>query len=150
MAIAVAENLFRGSGADARLLAGRSRQSGKLVFPCPQGADADDYDVVELAREGTLWSYTIQRFKPKTPFNGDGDEVNFKPYGVGYVELPGQLIVEGRIVANDLGALRIGQPMRVTTEAYRTTDAGEAVLTYAFCPADEAHRHEQANEGDNS
>lgn len=140
MAVAVAENLFRGTGAETRLLAGRSRRNGKLVFPCPGGADADDFDVVELSPEGTLWSYTIQRFKPKSPFNGDGDDVNFKPYGVGYVELPGQLIVEGRIVARDLSALRIGQPMRVTTEAYRTNDAGEAVLTYAFCPASEGEQ----------
>ncbi len=140
MALAVAENLFRGTADETRLLAGRSRRNGKLVFPCPGGSEGDDFDVVELSPEGTLWSYTIQRFKPKPPFNGDGDEVNFKPYGVGYVELPGQLIVEGRIVANDLSTLRIGQPMRVTTEAYRTNDAGEAVLTYAFRPASEGEQ----------
>ncbi len=132
----VADNLFRGEGAETRLLAGRARADGRLRFPFPHGADAEDYDIVELAPEGTLWSYTIQRFRPKSPFNGDGDERDFKPYGVGYVELPGQLIVESRLVADDLAQLKIGGRMRITTEAYRT-DGGEPVLTYAFTPVAE-------------
>lgn len=137
MARPVAENLFRGEGAETRLLAGRARADGRLRFPFPHGADAEDYDLVELGREGTLWSYTVQRFRPKTPYNGDGDDGDFKPYGVGYIELPGELIVEARLVANDFSALTIGTPMRLTTEAYRTSDDGEPVLTYAFTPVRE-------------
>jgi len=137
MARPVADNLFRGEGGDARLLAGRSRATGRLRFPFPHGADAEDYELVELQPEGALWSYTVQRFRPKTPFNGDGDDRDFRPYGVGYVELPGELIVEARLVANDLAALTIGEPMRITTEAYRTDESGELVLTYAFTPTRE-------------
>lgn len=137
MAKAVAEKLFRGEGQDTRLLAGRSLANGRLRFPFPHGADADKFDLVELAPVGTLWSYTVQRFRPKSPFNGDGDEQNFKPYGVGYVELPGQLIVETRILANDFNGLTIGEPMHITTEAYRTDASGEPVLTYAFKPVRE-------------
>lgn len=137
MARPVADKLFTGEGATTRLLAGQSRETGRLRFPFPSGVDEADYDIVELATEGLLWSYTIQRFRPKTPFNGDGDDHNFKPYGVGYVELPGQLIVESRLVANDLESLKIGEPMRVTTEAYRTDEAGEPVITYAFTPVRE-------------
>ncbi len=134
MARPVADNLFRGEGAATRLLAGRARADGKLRFPFPHGDEADDYELVELSPTGTLWSYTVQRFRPKMPFNGDGEDKNFRPYGVGYVELPGQLIVETRIVAEELEALRIGEPMRITTEAYRTDETGQAVLTYAFTP----------------
>lgn len=134
MARPVADNLFRGEGDTTRLIAGRSKETGRLRFPFPHGSDADQYDQVELAPEGKLWSYTVQRFRPKTPFNGDGSDHDFKPYGVGYIELDGQLIVESRIVANDYKALTIGEPMRVTTEAYRTDEGGEPVLTYAFTP----------------
>lgn len=137
MARPVAERLFRGEGEGARLLAGRRRHDGKLRFPFPHGADQEDYELIELSPQGTLWSYTVQRFRPKTPFNGDGDERDFKPYGVGYVELPGELIVEARLVADDLTSLTIGEPMRITTEAYRTDEAGEPVLTYAFTPVRE-------------
>lgn len=137
MAKPVADNLFRGEGAETRLLAGRRRADGRLRFPFPHGAGADDYELIELAPEGRLWSYTVQRFRPKTPFNGDGDDRDFKPYGVGYVELPGEIIVEARLVADDFNALTIGEPMRITTEAYRTDEAGEPVLTYAFSPTRE-------------
>ena len=136
----VAENLFRGEGKATRLLAGRHRSDGRLRFPCPSGPDAAHYDVVELGARGTLWSYTVQRFRPKTPFNGRGGDHDFTPYGVGYVELPGELIVEGRIVADDFASLRIGQPMRLTTEAYRDDPDGTPVLTYAFTPEPEPAR----------
>lgn len=136
MARPVAENLFRGEGDGARLLAGRRRADGRVRFPFPHGADQEDYELIELSPEGRLWSYTVQRFRPKTPYNGDGDERDFKPYGVGYVELPGELIVEARLIADDWSALEIGEPMRITTEAYRT-DGGEPVLTYAFRPVRE-------------
>lgn len=133
----VADDLFRGEGDSTRLLAARHKQSGRLRFPSPTGPDAALYDVVELGQRGTLWSYTVQRFRPKTPFNGRGGDADFKPYGVGYIELPGELIVESRIVAEDFSALRIGQPMRITTEAYREDEAGDPVLTYAFTPVEE-------------
>lgn len=132
----VAENLFRGEGDATRLLAGRHRDSGKLKFPFPAGPDGESYDIVELSPAGKLWSYTVQRFRPKTPYNGKGTDADFTPYGVGYIELPGELIVESRIVTEDFGALAIGQDMRITTEAYRE-DGGEPVLTYAFAPTQE-------------
>lgn len=135
MSRAVADNLFRGEGRSARLLGGRSKADGRLVFPFPHSADAENFDLVELANEGTLWSWTVQRFRPKTPYNGRGDpDGPFTPYGVGYIELPGQIIVESRILADDFDALRIGQPMALTTEAYREDETGEPVLTYAFTP----------------
>ena len=134
MTIHVAENVFSGEGDTTRLLAGKNRSDGRLRFPYPSGPEAAEFELVELSPRGTLWSWTVQRFRPKSPYDGRGGETDFKPYGVGYVELPGELIVEGRIVADHLELLTIGQPMRVTTEAYRETPAGEPVLTYAFTP----------------
>jgi uncharacterized protein len=131
----VADNLFRGEGRSARLLAGRNKADGRLRFPFPNGADAEEYDLIELSPEGTLWSWTVQRFRPKSPFNGRGDpDGPFAPYAVGYIEIPGEIIVESRIVADDYATLRIGQPMAITTEAYREDEKGEPVLTYAFTP----------------
>lgn len=130
----VAENLLRGQGREARLLGGRHKISGAWVFPFPAGPDAQDYELAELAPQGTLWSFTVQRFRPKSPFNGDGDDAGFAPYGVGYVELAGQIIVETRILSRDFAALQIGEPMVITTEAYRHDGDGTPVLTYAFTP----------------
>lgn len=128
----VAPGLVAGEGAAARLLGGKRREDGKIVFPLPTGPEAERYEAVELAAEGILWSFTVQRFRPKAPFDGEGDEMNFRPYAVGYVELPGQVIVESRLVTNDFSKLRIGMLMRFTLQLYRRDDDGCEVLTYAF------------------
>lgn len=133
----VAPGLVAGEGAAARLLGGKSRSDGKIVFPMPTGPEAERYDEVELAAEGTLWSYTVQRFAPKRPYDGPAGEADFRPYAVGYVELAGQLIVEARLDTADFAALRIGMPMRLTLLPYRHGPDGAAVLTYAFRPINE-------------
>jgi uncharacterized protein len=130
----VAPGLVSGEGASARLLGGKSRGDGRIVFPMPSGPEAERYDEIELASEGKLWSFTVQRFPPKTPFDGERDEMNFRPYAVGYVELQGQVIVEARLDTDDFGALHIGMPMRFTLLPYRRDADGSDVLTYAFRP----------------
>jgi uncharacterized OB-fold protein len=130
----VAPGLVAGAGASARLLGGKSRSDGKIVFPMPTGPEAERYDSIELASEGKLWSFTVQRFRPKSPFDGEGDDANFKPYAVGYVELPGQIIVEARLDTSDFGSLSIGMPMRFTLLTYARDPDGCEVLTYAFRP----------------
>jgi uncharacterized OB-fold protein len=131
---AVAEDIFVGAGRSARLVAGRRKADGKLVFPFPSAGAASDYERVQLGREGTLWSWTVQRFAPKQPYNGPSG-ADFKPYAVGYIELSGELIVESRLLVPDFERLRIGMPMRLTTLVYRHDELGP-VLTYAFEPAE--------------
>ena len=58
-----------------------------------------------LARRGTLWTWTVQRFRPKSPpYAGRPEE--FEPYGVGYVELPGEVRVEARLTESTPSELR--------------------------------------------
>ena len=129
----VAEELFRGAGGETRLLAGRRKSDGRLVFPRPRGGSATRYDTIELGRHGTLWSWTIQRFAPKEPYDGAVGS-DFQPYAVGYVEIPGEIIIESRLVGVAFEELRIGLALRVTTEIYRVEPDGTRVLTYAFEP----------------
>ena len=132
---AVAEGLFVMRDDEPRLVAGRRKADGRMCFPMPLGAEAGLYEPVELEGHGTLWSYTVQRFRPKTPpYIGDDDERTFKPYAVGYVEFTGQVIVEGRILIDDLAGLKIGQPMQVALETFATSTRGPTA-TYAFRPA---------------
>lgn len=135
MSVAVAEGVFVERADGPRLIGGRRKADGEMRFPMPTGPDAALYDPVELAPEGRLWSYTVQRFRPKTPpYIGADDEKTFKPFAVGYVEFPGQVICEGRILIEDPSTLKIGLPMKVAIEAFPTSTRGE-VATYAFRPA---------------
>lgn len=131
----IAEGLFKQTEAGPRLIGGRRKSDGRIVFPMPVGAEAKLHDEVELADEGSLWSFTVQRFRPKSPpYAGDDDERSFKPFALGYVELPGQVIVESRIEIDDFDALKIGLPMRLKIVPFRKAPDGADILTYAFAP----------------
>lgn len=82
-----------------------------------------------------MWSYTIQRFRPKSPpYAGKDSERDFRPYAVGYVELPGQVIVETRIETVDPGALCIGMKMRLHIVPFERDGDREPAAVYAFSP----------------
>jgi uncharacterized OB-fold protein len=129
--IAIADGLFV-DGPTAHLIAGREHQSGRMVFPFPQGIEAENYAPVDVAPEGTLWSWTVQRFRPKSPPYA-GPEA-FEPYAVGYVEFPGQLIVEGRLTGVALDAIRIGDRYRTVVVPFVEAADGTVRTTYAFEP----------------
>lgn len=118
-----------------RLRGGHCAACGDHHFPvaasCPR-CGAGEITTVPLAEEGTLWSWTVQRFPPPSPpFVRSGPE--FTPFGLGYVELPGQVIVESLLTECDPARLRIGMPMRVT--AFEVpVESGETVTTFAFAP----------------
>ena len=66
----------------------------------------------ELSAEGSLWTWTVQRFAPKSPpfvVPAEG----FRPFALGYVELTEGVRVLAVFDAEDLDSLRIGMPVRV-------------------------------------
>jgi len=116
-----------------RLIGGRDRETGRIVFPMPAGGEAERYDAVPLAREGTIWSWTVQRFPPKAPPYA-GPEA-FEPFALAYVELPGEVIVESRLTGFDFDRLACGLPVRLTTIPFVEAPDGATLTTYAFEPA---------------
>jgi len=123
--------------ADGRpsLLAGRERDTGRVVFPLP--ADPERFETITLPRTGSLWSWTVQRFRPKSPPYA-GPEA-FEPYAVGYVALGDMIIVEGRLTGAALDSYRIDMPMMLVTEPFVMAD-GETRTTFAFAPIGNAAR----------
>jgi uncharacterized OB-fold protein len=134
MALApIAEGLFEVVGEVPHLIGGRRKSDGKMVFPKPTGPEGENFDTVRLSPDGRLWSFTVQRFRPKSPpYAGADDDKSFQPYALGYVELPGEVIVESRIETDDFAALKIGAPMRLKLVPFHKV--GGDVLAYAFEP----------------
>lgn len=110
---------------------------GVVTFPrqgsCPRCSSTAMEDK-RLSPTGTLWSATVQRFAPPAPYIGGRD---FEPYGVGYVELPDGVVVEGRLTTTDPELLEIGRPMELVVVPFAERD-GVELLTYAFAPAEVA------------
>ena len=135
--VPIAEGLFSWPSPNPALLASRCKQCGIAAFPASESCMAcsgQDVVIEELPRRGTLWTWTVQQFMPKTPYNSGETPETFTPYGVGYVELPGGVRVEGRLTENDPDKLRIGMDMEVVFEPYRTEDNGDEVISFFFKP----------------
>lgn len=134
----VAEGLWRDTDDGLRLVGARCPECATVTFPmqdsCPR---CTRQGMVEhlLAARGPLWSFTVQGFRPKPPYLDQ--DTPFAPYGVGYVDLGGEVLVEGRLTESDPAVLSIGAPMRLVVVPFHTEPDGTQVTVYAFAPDDE-------------
>ncbi len=138
--VPVADGLWRVVDDEPRLIGSRCGACGETRFPV-QGSCArcagTEMETVDLPTNGTLWSWTVQGFLPKNPpYAGRETALDFVPYGVGYVDLPGACIVESRLTENRAEHLRIEMPVRLVLVPFTTDDEGHEVLTFAFAPED--------------
>jgi len=138
--VLLAPHLLRLHDGAWSLMGSRCADCAELYFPRARGCTrCSGTELVDTSLGGTgrLWSWTVQGFEPKAPFDGTSSAAGFEPYGVGYVELEYGLKVEARLTVAGPARLHIGMPMRLTLDAYRRLPGGEAVHTYAFEPAEE-------------
>ena len=67
---------------------------------------------VALSGTGELWTWTVQRFAPKSP-PYVAPPGGFRPFALGYVELPEGVRVSAVLDVDDLASIRIGMPLRI-------------------------------------
>ena len=131
----VAEGLFQGSGAAARLIGTRCASCGAHYFPkslsCrnPQCRDKKLEDVL-FGNRGTLYSYTVQAYRPPALFRMD----DWAPYAIALVELPEGLRVMGMLTGCRNDEIRIGMDVELTVEPLYRDEEGREVLTYKYKP----------------
>jgi uncharacterized protein len=133
----VADGLIAGTADEPHLIGSACRSCGTVTFPrqasCPR-CTSEDTEERRLGRRGTLWTWTVQCFPPKSPPYAVPPGEDFESYGVGYIELPGELRVEARLTESDPARLRIGMPMELTLIP-APGDAG--TVTFAFRPVED-------------
>jgi uncharacterized OB-fold protein len=134
--------LFTWPDQNPSLLGSLCLDCGEHAFPSQRSCRAcsgQNTQDAELGNAGTLWTWTIQSFMPKTPYLTDETPETFRTYGVGYVELPCGLKVESRLRENTPDQLRIGMPMQLEIISVREDEKGDALMTFQFCAAKETH-----------
>ena len=134
--VPIEEGLFTWPSEEPRLLGSECVECGAVLVPAQSGCPrctSDDTRSRELGTSGTLWTWTIQGFPPKAPPYA-GDVENFEPFGVGYVELPGEVKIETRLTTADKEELQIGMEMELTFLPLYTDEDGNEVVTFAFAP----------------
>lgn len=133
----IAEDLFIETPDGPRLIGSKCVDCGTVVFPTTKGCPRCGSDRLEdhhLASRGTLFTFTTQGFLPKEPYTGPETEEDFTGYALGYVELPGEVMVEARLTEADPSRLTIGMEMELVLVPFRTDPDGTVVTTYAFQP----------------
>ena len=134
------EGLFTWPAPNPSLIGSRCIDCGEHAFPSQDACRAcsgQNMTSADLGSEGTLWTWTVQSFMPKTPYHTDETPETFRPYGVGYVELACGLKVESRLKENTPEELKIGMPMKLEIITVRKDDEGSDLLTFQFCAAEE-------------
>jgi uncharacterized OB-fold protein len=136
--VAVANGLYVERDDGPHLLGSRCLDCDTYAFPPQKGCQrcaGTNTETTELGNRGTLWTFTVQGFPPKAPpFRGNADPATFEPFGVGYVEIPGQVKVETRLTEADPAKLRIGMEMQMILIPITTDADGNQVMTFAFDP----------------
>src|SRR5262245_22939112 len=135
--VPVADGIFTWPSDEPRLIGSRCRACGIITFPsqasCPRCARADMAEHL-LSRRGRLWAWTTQHFPPPSPPYAGPQGEAFVPFGVGYVELPGEVKVVTRLTETDPERLAPGVEMELVLVPFRTDDQGNEVVTFAFRP----------------
>jgi len=138
----VEEGLFTWPSERPQLIGAKCAECTMVRFPaithCPRcSSPAAEQHL--LGDRGTLWTFTTQGFRPPSPpYDGSDTAKTFQNYTLGYVLLPGELMVEARLTEPDPARLSIGQPMRMTLVPYTTAEDGAEILTFAFAPEEES------------
>jgi uncharacterized protein len=120
------------TGAEPALLASRCTTCGSVFFPRMEGfcrnpaCDGESFEVTELSRRGTVWSYTDAQYQPPPPYIA-GDP--WEPFALAAVELPEGLVVLGQVAAGyGVGDLQVGQEAELVVETLYTDDDGERTI----------------------
>lgn len=135
MQTALAPEISTWPAADPHLIGSRCAQCGATTFPvqsrCPR-CSAPDMAELLLPRRGTLIAWTTQGFPPGPPYRGP-DGKDFRPFGVGLVQLGDIIRVEGRLTENDPAGLEFGMEVELTMVPLTSVD-GDEIVTFAFQP----------------
>lgn len=136
--VPVAKGLFTWPAQEEpQLIGSRCTVCGIVTFPaqqsCPRCASEAMAEQL-LSRSGRLWAWTTQNFPPPSPPYLGPTGSAFVPYGIGYVELAGEVKVEARLTEADPARLKSGMEMELVLVPFGTDDDGNEVVTFAFAP----------------
>src|SRR5262249_51701928 len=92
----IAAGLFPVAPGPRRLIGSQCARGARVASPrqasCPKCTSVEVTQRL-LARRGTLWWWPFQCSPPKSPPYAVDDPGAFEPYGLGYIELPGEVRV---------------------------------------------------------
>jgi uncharacterized OB-fold protein len=122
--------LMRTDGGQGHLIGSACNECGTQTFPAQSGCPrcgSNAVGEVALPHEGVVWTWTVQRFAPKPPYQSASP---YEPYALAYIDL-GPVKVESRLRGKAIDDWKIGDPVRIVI------DESSSQLTFWFEPREE-------------
>ena len=121
------------TGPEPALAGTRCTSCATVFFPPADGfcrnpgCDGEEFEVTELARRGTVWSYTDAQYQPPAPYVAPSDP--FEPFALAAVELPEGLVVLGQVAQGyGVADLRVGAEVELVVETLYSDDTGDRTI----------------------
>lgn len=134
---AIDDSIWTWPDAEPRLRGSECGACAARVFPAQEQCPACSVGTMTellLPRKGTLVAWTTQGFPPGAPYLGPAGG-DFRPFGMGLVQLGDVVRVEGRLTESDPAKLRFGMDVELAVVPFATDAEGNEVVTFAFRPA---------------
>jgi uncharacterized protein len=99
----------------AHLVGSACSECATQTFPAQSGCPkcgSDAVTEVQLPNEGTVWTWTVQRFAPKPPYQS---ATPYEPFAVAYIDL-GPVKVETRLRGKEINAWKIGDRVGIVID----------------------------------
>ena len=143
------------TGSEPALLASRCTTCGSVFFPRMEGfcrnpaCDGEGFEVIELSRRGTVWSYTDAQYQPPPPYIPAGDP--YVPFALAAVELPEGIVVLGQLAeGHGVDDVQVGSEVELVVETLYTDESGARTI-WRWLPVGSGstgHRTELGEEAD--
>jgi uncharacterized protein len=89
--------------------------NGETPFCRNPACDGEEFEVAELSRRGTVWSYTDAQYQPPPPYVARTEP--YQPFALAAVELPEGITVLGQVADGyGVGDLRVGAEVELVVE----------------------------------
>jgi len=90
--------------------------------------DGEDFEVTELSRRGTVWSYTDAQYQPPPPYIPPSDV--HEPFALAAVELAEeQLVILGQLAdGHGVDDVRVGTEVELVVETLYTDETGDRTI----------------------
>ena len=131
----VRQGLVNGGGEvsdDVELLGSKCASCGEVSIGTNTGClncGGNELESIKLAREGTLWTYTVIRHKPPGDYLGPDP---FEPFALGLVELADGVRIMAPLVG-DVEGFEIGSRVELVPWVLAAND-GKAYRAFRFAP----------------
>ena len=131
-----AEDVFTWPSDRPQLIGCRCPECQAVFFPAQSSCGQCGSVAIErhlLPTTGKIWAWTTQEFLPKAPYAGGETPETFKGFGVGVIDLEGEVRIESRLTESDPEKLKVGGKVELVIVPVRK-EGDTQIVSFAFKP----------------